>query len=445
MTLWRLVRREITHRKLNFALGVLSVLAAAGSLAATVTLLRAHDVRTEKLVGEKIAEVNKEVARRRRIANQRAAELEEAYRKIMLKFGYNLLILPAGQSVTDYHVGGGAEATMPESTVKTLSESGIMTVRHLLPIVQRKQVLVAGGRRKEAYLVGCRGEVPLAHRDPKKPLLATVPAGKIILGHEVARELGVTPGETVRTLDVDFEVFKVYEARGNQDDFSAWIELAEAQKLLGLEGRITGILALSCLCTHAELDTITRDIARILPGTRVHTMVNDAVIRYESRVRAAEEANDRKRLAMLQGDADIQREKDSRAELKAEIQGLTGWIVPLVLVASALAVALLALGNVRDRRREIGVLRALGLRSRQVFAVFLAKAVLTGIVGACAGYTIGFAAAAAWAKSLTLGQIFNPLVPSVVVPAAAALAALASWAPATLAARQDPAVVLREE
>jgi len=84
---------------------------------------------------------------------------------------------------------------MPESTVKTLSESGIMTimtVRHLLPIVQRKQVLVAGGRRKEAYLVGCRGEVPLAHRDPKKPLLATVPAGKIILGHEVARELGVT-------------------------------------------------------------------------------------------------------------------------------------------------------------------------------------------------------------------------------------------------------------
>jgi len=89
--------------------------------------------------------------------------------------------------------------------------------------------------------------------------------------------------------------------------------------------------------------------------------------------------------------------------------------------------------------------RALGLRSRQVFAVFLVRAAATGIVGACAGYLVGFAAAATWAKSLTLGQIFNPLVPSVVVPAAAALAALVSWAPATLAARQDPAVVLREE
>ncbi|HET6427678.1 MAG TPA: FtsX-like permease family protein, partial [Phycisphaerae bacterium] len=365
--------------------------------------------------------------------------------KIMLKFGYNLLILPADQSVTDYHVGGGADTYMPEAAVKTLSESGIMTVQHLLPIVQRKQVLVAGDRRLEVHLVGCRGEVPLAHRDPMKPLLSTVPAGGMIVGQEVARELGVKPGDSVRTLEADFQVIKVYEARGNQDDFSAWIELAQAQKLLGVEGKITGILALSCVCTRAQLDEIKKDIARILPGTRVHTMVNDAVIRYESRFQAAQEAEARKTLARRQGDRDIERQRESRAQLKGEIQSLTGWIVPLILVGSALAIALLALSNVRERRREIGVLRALGLRSRQVFAVFLTRAVLTGVVGACAGYLAGFAAAAAWARSPALSEIFDPALPAIALPAAALLAALASWAPATLAARQDPAVVLREE
>ncbi|MHC4717097.1 MAG: hypothetical protein ACYS5V_09020 [Planctomycetota bacterium] len=115
MTLWRLVRKEIAHRRLNFALGVLSVFVAAGSLVATVTLLRAHDIRTQQIVGAKMARTQGEVARRREIADARAAELKEAFRKIMLKFGYNLLILPAGQRVTDYHLQGGADAYMPET------------------------------------------------------------------------------------------------------------------------------------------------------------------------------------------------------------------------------------------------------------------------------------------------------------------------------------------
>ena len=126
---------------------------------------------------------------------------------------------------------------MDESRVHTLADSKIMTVRHLLPVLQHKQVLLFGQKRQEVFLVGTRGEVPLAHRAGKKPLLQTVGPGEMILGHDVQAELGVKVGEKVKVVDRQFKVIKVYEARGTRDDSTVWVDLKQAQALLGKEGR----------------------------------------------------------------------------------------------------------------------------------------------------------------------------------------------------------------
>ena len=55
MTLWRLVRREIRHRKLSFALAVVAVMAPVGALVGTVTLLKAHDLGTRQIIEAKLA------------------------------------------------------------------------------------------------------------------------------------------------------------------------------------------------------------------------------------------------------------------------------------------------------------------------------------------------------------------------------------------------------
>jgi hypothetical protein len=445
MTLWRLVGKEILHRKGNFLLFALSAVAAVGCLVAAVTLLRAHDLRTEQIVQDRIAETRAEVARRRAEARRRAAELNEAYRKIMLKFGYNLFILPAEEEMVPLHVQGTPSKYMDEQAVRTLAESGIITVRHLLPVLQQKQILIAGDRRREVFLIGTRGEVPLAHLAPKKPLRLAVAPGEIIVGHDVHRELGVNVGDTVRAVDRDFKVAKVYEARGDRDDSSVWIDLAVAQRLLAQPGRINGILALSCICTRAQLDEIRKQIVQILPGTQVRVKTSSAVIRYEARVRAAEEADAQVRLAQRRGEADVARAWQARAELRGQLESFAAWAVPMILLASAAGMAVLAVMNVRQRRCEIGILRALGLRSRQIFAAFLAKALLAGMAGACVGYAAGFLAAAAWPDAPPAGRIFDPLPLVTVLVLAPALSMLACWAPAILAARQDPAVVLREQ
>lgn len=445
MTLWRLIGKEILHRKGNFALSVVGVTVAVGSLVATVAVLKLHDLRTGQIIARKTAETEAVVRQRKNDADRRAAELKEAYRKIMLQFGYNLAILPADEPVVPYGVQGVPTKTMDESAVKTLSGSGIMTVQHLLPILRSRQVVIHDDQRLEVFLVGTRGEIPIAHRDVKKPLLASVGTGEIILGADVAAELGVDRGETVRLIDRQFKVAKVYDRRGSGDDVTAWIDLATAQAMLGRKGRINAILALSCLCTGAQLDNITKDIVRILPGTRVHVETTNAIIRYEARVRAAEEARSQVLQAARDGREDIERAKAARAELKGQIEAVTAWLAPLVLVVAAIWTGLLALGNVRDRRVEIGVLRALGLRSGQVLVVFLARAAGVGVIGALLGYLAGSLAAGAWRGDPPAGETFSPLMLAVVVVAAPLLSVLAGWAPATLASRQDPAEVLREE
>jgi predicted lysophospholipase L1 biosynthesis ABC-type transport system permease subunit len=180
----------------------------------------------------------------------------------------------------------------------------------------------------------------------------------------------------------EFTIDKVNAERGNKDDITVWISLAEAQELLGKPGLINGILALDCTCdTVDRLGRIRPEIARILPDTQLIEYASQALARAEARQRAAVEAR-----------ASIQREREGRDKLRAEREALAAVLVPVVMVGSGVWIGLLALANVRDRRGEIGILRALGLRSRQILLIFLGKAVATGLAGACLGYVAGRAA-----------------------------------------------------
>ena len=53
MTISHMVAREILHRKLNFALGVLAVIVAIGSVVGAFTLLDVQDIRTQQILDRK--------------------------------------------------------------------------------------------------------------------------------------------------------------------------------------------------------------------------------------------------------------------------------------------------------------------------------------------------------------------------------------------------------
>jgi putative ABC transport system permease protein len=425
MSLHHLVFREILHRKLSFALGVVSAAAAVACLVAELAVLQKHDARTEQVIAAKEVETRQEMAK-----------LEDDYRKLTLKMGFNVLILPKDQNLSDLYAEDFASKYMPEEYATRLAKSRVATINHVLPSLQQK--VKWPERERTVLLMGVRGEVYIQSKQ-QKPLLEPVAPGTMILGHELARNFALKAGDKTKLMGREFTVAKINPERGNKDDITVWISLAEAQELLGKPGLINGILALDCTCDRVDrLGRIRPEIARILPDTQLIEYASQALARAEARQRAADEAK-----------ASIEREKEGRNKLRGEREALAAVLVPVVIIGSGVWIGLLALANVRDRRAEIGILRALGLRSWQILVIFLGKAMAMGLAGACLGYVAGREIGILWREAPGVPPIHLEYVDLrlllLVLAAAPLLAALASWLPAMSAAQQDPAMVLREE
>lgn len=427
MTVLQLALKEIGYRKASFALAIVAVAVAAACLVGELTLLGAHEARSATL------DAAGEAATR-----SRAGKLEDDTTKIMLGLGYNVLVLAKDEDLGAFYARGYAARTLPEEYVRRLADSKIITVQHLLPTLQRK--IEWPERKFPIVLIGTRGEAPLAHRDPKKPLRPAVAKGSMVIGQVVHERLGLAAGDAAALMGRTFTVEKVHPRRGNEDDVTVWIPLDDAQALLGEAGRINAILALSCFCAEATSDGIRKEIAGILDGNvQTVELAPQAATRRAARARAAENRTE-----------SVTAEAAERAERRREREALAAWVVPLVIVGCTVWVGLLAFGNARDRRSEIGILRALGVRAGQVMAVFLIRALAVGLAGAAVGFAVGWAVAAVWdaresgADAAGAAALFNGGLLAATLVAAPILSALAAFVPAALATRQDPAAVLRD-
>ena len=425
MKIWGMMWREIAFRKLNFGLALFSVSTAVACLVGTLTLLRADELRTDRLLAKKEAEVAKA-----------GAGLEDAIRRITKGLGFNVIILPEDQDLNEMHLEGSLSKRMPEEYVHRLAKSKIVTVNHLLPTVMKKLTWPETGL--SVVLYGTRGEVPIQHRDPKKPLLDTVPEGTMIIGHHVSQKLGLREGDETTLLGHKFSVGKIHGERGNIDDGTVWINLAKAQELLGMRNLIHAIQALECHCAGDRISQIRAEIAGILPGTQVIERGPPALARAEARDQARQSAEDA-----------LARAVANRRELRGQREAFAAVLAPLIWVGAAVWIGFLMLGNVRERRAEIGILRAIGFRSSQILLLFLGKAFLFGILGTLLGFVVGALAVASLGEMPAGWELLrNPEAPihfGLALGLAVALSVFASWIPALSAARQDPALVLQEE
>ncbi len=451
MNVRRLVVREIKHRKLNFAMGLLSVAVAVASLVGAQTLLTADGIITDRLLNAKEVEVEQSVAEKETAVEKAGKELQDMIRKQMLGLGFNVLILPESQSLSELHLNGSMSATMPEEYVDRLANSKIVTVNHLLPSVTKR--IQWEEHDLEVVVVGTRGEVPIQHRGLKKPLLAEVAAGRMVVGHEIQQQLDLNEGDTVQLKGREFTVSKVHAERGSVDDVTVWINLAEAQKILGMQNLINAILALECGCTGDRISQIRAEIIDILPGTQVVERYSQALTRAESRAKAKASAEASLEQAKQSGTEQLALERSTRQDLEDRHSGFAAILVPLIILGSIFTIGLLALMNSRQRSQEIGILRAIGLSTRQLMLVFLIKAAAVGLLGGLVGVSAGLMVGrllgssqshpTSWAE--LLGAENLPAMILMAPVAALLLTGLASWLPALLAARQDPAVILQKE
>lgn len=69
---------------------------------------------------------------------------------------------------------------------------------------------------------------------------------------------------------------------------------------------------------------------------------------------------------------------------------LYGWIYAIIALLGAIIIANIMMMVVLERRREIGILRALGFSGREVLMLFTIEGAVLGLVGSLTGATLGF-------------------------------------------------------
>lgn len=205
------------------------------------------------------------------------------------------------------------------------------------------------------------------------------PSGRpgIILGETLADRLGLLPGDPVTVVAFQgaeltptgiqpqmrlFEVTGIFKTGLYQYDTKfSYIDMAEAQSLLRMEGAVTG----------------------------VEFNLRDAWRSAEATVRLSQTLGFGYRVE------DWQRQNSSLfSALKLEKFAMGVILLLIVLVASFNIVSTLIM-VVRDKVREIGILRAMGLHSKDITRIFVLQGVVIGLVGTTLGTLGGLALA--WA------------------------------------------------
>lgn len=119
--------------------------------------------------------------------------------------------------------------------------------------------------------------------------------------------------------------------------------------------------------------------------------------------------------------------------------------------AAVLSLALTVLSSVRRRRKELALLKTLGMTRRQIRAVIAWQTTVTLLIAVAAGLPLGIAAGRrAWhgfAESIGAVPVTEVPVPVLIAGAAALAAAgnLLTSVPAAIAARTRPAASLRSQ
>ena len=420
MKIGRLVYQEIKRRKLNFSLALLSIVIAVAMVTGAMTFLRIYDQETVTIIAEKEKETK-----------DRMALLRDDYRKITKDLGFNLLILPLEQDLNDLYSDDFTSKYMPYDYVDKLAASKSMLIRHLLPSLQQK--IEWPEQRRTVIVIGVKGEVPFLHKDPKEPIMVAVPAGSVVMGYELHNSLGLKTGNNIKLKGQNFTVAKCNAQRGNKDDITLWIDLKEAQALLHKPDMINAILALKCHCSGNDLAAVREEVHSILPGTQVIEKGTEVLVRAEARDRAEKEAKEA-----------IEAEKIHRTQIRNEQEKLASMLIPMVMLFCSLWIIFLFIGNVRDRKSEIGILRALGVKEKIILELFLFKAALIGLIGGLIGFSLGLGAGSLWGGHFSI-SIFNFKLFALVLLFAPLLSVVVATLPATMAARLDPAEVLKEE
>jgi len=332
------------------------------------------------------------------------------------KYGFNILVFPKSSNLSLTY--GGMNISGVSSFKASYLNSDDMT--KIVSIKRDHKVTLSPKflsgvtvKGKPALLVGITPKAELAVKkwwDIKGRGIKN--DNDLLFGSAAAAKLGISLGDKVELSGKPFYAVGIMKETGSQDDDSIFGDMRHAQEIAGMNGRVN-FVEIATDKTDA-VDAIVSDLSRVLPGASVSS-VKQAVKYKESALN---------RLTRF---------------------GLT--VSAVIVFISGMIVFSTMTSSVMERKREIGIFRAVGYRKSKVTKIILTEAALLSLLGGLFGYFLGLALAqmlSTFVKSIDVS-----IKPDVYLMAASVLLSLSismisSVLPAYRAANLSPALALKE-
>jgi len=365
-------------------------------------------------------------------------------------------ILGANAHATVYHAGqadaatGRSERTIADYEAMAERLRAVEGVTRAAPLVKGQVMATANGRNAGVQVFGIAFEdlltIPrVADPETGRGDIARFDEG-IAIGSGVAQELGLSVGDRIRLISPDgvrtplgtsprinaYEVVYIFSAgRYDIDRVRVYLPFAEAQSYFNRDGRAD------------EIEVMVRDPERV-----------------EAMIPALLRAGGDRALVWTWHDA-------SGAFLRAlEVEDNVMFVILSILVLIAtLNITSGLVMLVKNKGRDIGILRTMGLSEGSILRVFFICGAFTGLIGTAAGVVLGCLFALyidpifAFVNMVMGGQVWDPSIRGIyhlpaklqagdvltAVALSLGLSFVVTLFPARRAARMNPVEALRYE
>lgn len=291
----------------------------------------------------------------------------DSFEKKLVSYGANILITPKRETLKVSYGGYTlGNVTLEEywiSLRQAHAAIDAIPLRANLAVIAPKLLattrLTTDGGGQAVAIVGVDWKEELALKGYWEAQ-GGLPSGEnpkeVLVGAALAKTLGIVPGQQLVSGSHEVAVKGVLAPTGGDDDTVIFASLEFVQAFTGKTDQ-AAFLEVAALCAGCPIEDLVAQLQTALPGTEVRALRQVA----ESRMYAVHFA-----------------------------QNLAFSVSVVILVTACAMMIMSMLSSVTERRREIGIMRAVGFSRSSVFAVFVTEALVIGVLAGLVGHLAGY-------------------------------------------------------
>jgi putative ABC transport system permease protein len=343
--------------------------------------------------------------------------MNEDISKKLDEFGANILIIPRSDDLSLSY--GGMNIGGVSIDTQTLKDSDIPKIRQIevrenISTISPKLIGVMEIEGKKVALMGIQFQEEIRLKKWWK-IHGSIPKTReeVLLGNEVAVRLFKSTGETLPINGKPVRISGVLDETGSQDDFLIFGDLAFIQEAMKKPGALS-LIEVSAFCNTCPIEEIVRQISKQLPHAKVTA---------------------------------IKQTLQTKMEALDHFKKFSVGISIIVLLIGSLIVFTNMMASVNERKREIGIFRAIGFRKSHVVRIIFLEALIVGLIAGIVGYLLGLGISQVIGPMITGvkgGSLFiDPLLAIGAISLSSLIGILSSAYPAIHASKMDPTTALR--